>query len=99
MKAKFELKNFMTENREVVISKFEALQNEQFYNGISLKSFMIEIFNSMVRNNVKSEKTATSKLSFLMGQIYVENSRVEGRDMISEKLENKYKGTAFIAMV
>jgi len=99
MKAKFELKNWMTENREVVISKFEALQNEQFYNGISLKSFMVEIFNSMVRNNVKSEKTATSKLSFLMGQIYVENSRVEGRDMISEKLENKYKGTAFIAMV
>ena len=99
MKAKFELKNWMTENRGIVLAKFEALQNEKFYNGISLKNFMTEVFYSMVRNNVKSEKTATSKLAMLMGQIYVDNSRVEGRDIVTERLESQYKGTSFMAMV
>ena len=99
MKAKFELKNWMTENREVVISKFEELQKEKFYSGISLKSFMVEVFNSMVINNVKSEKTASSKLPFLMGAIYFENSKVDGRDVVTERLKEKYKGTAFMSMV
>ena len=99
MKAKFELKTWMTENRGIVLAKFESLQNEKFYNGISLKNFMTEVFYAMVRNNVKSEKIATSKLPFLMSTIYVDNSRVEGRDMVTERLENQYKGTSFMAMV
>jgi len=52
----FELKNWMSENREVVISKYNQLTTEKFFSGIALKNFMIEIFNLMSINNPKSEK-------------------------------------------
>jgi len=86
MKAQFEIKNFLTANRAVVIEKFEALKNDPFYNGCSLSFFMTEIMNRMIMNNVKSEKTATSKLPFLMGNVYCEQKTVESRGFISNKV-------------
>ena len=99
MKAKFEIKNWLSQNREIVISKYEALRAERFFNGISLKDFMQEVLSAMERNNVKSEKRAASMLSFLIGEIYVDNSKVEGRDKVTEYLKEKYQGTAYMAMV
>ncbi len=74
MKAKFELTAWLSQNRESIIAKYEALTKENFFQGQSLKMFMTEILQDMHRNNVKSEKTAASKLPFLMGQVYFDFS-------------------------
>lgn len=67
MKAKFELTAWLSQNRESIIAKYEALTKENFFQGQSLKMFMTEILQDMHRNNVKSEKTAASKLPFFNG--------------------------------
>lgn len=99
MKAKFEITNWLSENREIVISKYEALKAEQFFNGISLKDFMIQILSAMQINNVKSDKRAASMLPFLMGNVYFNNSKVTGNDKVTDALKAKYNGTAYMAMV
>lgn len=96
MKAKFELRNWMSENRNVILAKYEALKTEQFFNGISLKEFMLQVLASMEMNNVRSEKTAASKLPFLMGNVYFENSKLTAK---KDALATKYAGTAYMAMV
>lgn len=94
-----ELKNWMSENREVVIENYNKLTTEQFFNGITLKDFMIQVLNLMVVNNIKSEKRAASMLPFLMSNVYVNNSKIEVVNDIDEKLAAKYKGTAYMALV
>jgi len=76
MKTKFEITNWLGENREIIINKYNDLKNEQFFSGISLKEFMTKILNAMIINNIKSEKTANSKLPFLMGNIYFQQSTI-----------------------
>ena len=72
----FTLTTWLTDNREIVIAKYESLKSEQFFSGISLKEFMVKILKAMEMNNVKSEKTANSKLPFLMGNIYFQQSTI-----------------------
>jgi len=99
MKASFELKAWMTENREIVIEKYNTLTNSEFFNGISMKDFMVQAYNMMVANNIKSEKRASSLLPFVLGQISADNSKVMvGRDRDAE-LASKYKGTATMALI
>ena len=74
MKAKFELTAWLSQNRESIIAKYEALTKEIFFQGQSLKMFMTEILQAMQRNKDKKEKTAASKLPFLMGQVYFDFS-------------------------
>jgi hypothetical protein len=99
MKATFEITKWLSENRETIISNYNNLTKEQFFNGISLKDFMLQVMQAMQMNNVKSEKRASSMLPFLMGNIYFNNSKVEGNDKITEALKAKYEGTAFMALV
>lgn len=99
MKTTFEIKKWLSENRETIIAKYESLKNEQFFNGITLKDFMVQILNAMQMNNVRSDKRATSMLPFLMGNIYFQNTTVTGNDKVTENLKAKYEGTAFMAMV
>ena len=95
----FDLKSWMSENREVVISKYENLKNEKFYNGVPLKTFMTEILNLMTIQNIKSEARAAKMLPILMGNVYFNHSKIDSRDFYTEKLKNKYDGTAYMAMV
>lgn len=74
MKAKFEIKTWLSENRETIISKYESLKKEEFFQGADLKSFMYAVMEAMVMNGVKSEKRAASMLPFLMGNVYFEFS-------------------------
>ena len=74
MKTKFEVTKWLTENREIVLAKYEALTKENFFQGQSLKDFMVAILNAMVMNNVKSEKRAESMLPFFIGNVYFEFS-------------------------
>ena len=99
MKKGFELKAWMTENRDVVISKYEELKSEKFFNGISLKDFMMAVYNMMNINNPRSAKRAGDLLPFLMGNVYFENSKVTGNDKVTDTLKAKYEGTAFMALV
>lgn len=72
----FDLRNYMTENRDQVINKFNELKEEQFYNGITLKEFMNCIYNAMIKNNPKSNKKADSLLPFVVGDVYFNNSKL-----------------------
>jgi hypothetical protein len=80
MKAKFELKTWMSENREIVISEYNKMTSEKFFNGCTLAQFMREVFHLMLMNNVKSERVAVSKLPYLMGNVYFQNTTVHVKD-------------------
>lgn len=97
--ATFTLTNWLSENRETVIAKFNKMTEEKFYNGITLKSFMVEVMKGMEMNNPKSANRAASLLPFVMGQVYVDNSKVVAEDRMTDYLRNKYKGTAYMALV
>ena len=99
MKAQFELTAWLSENREIVIEKHTALTNEKFYNGITLKDFMVQLMKSMQMQNIKSANRAASMLPFLMGNVYCKNSTVDSVDMRQNKLSAKYQGTAYMALV
>jgi len=99
MKATFELTTWLSENREQVISKYNNLTTEKFFNGISLKDFMVQVLKSMQMQNIKSANRAASMLPFLIGNVYFNNSKVTGSDKKTEALKAKYDGTSFMAMV
>lgn len=99
MKNQFEIKSFLSENRETVISKYNDLTRERFFNGITLSQFMVQVMNLMVINNPKSEKRASSLLLSFVGQVIVDNSKIEVVNDLDKKLSEKYQGTAFMALV
>lgn len=98
MTAKFDMRNYLSSRREEVIAKYNKLTGEQFFNGISLKDFMLQVMR-MMEMNAKSEKTADSKFNFVLGQVYVNNSTLSFRSAKDDALRNQYKGTAYMAMV
>ena len=99
MKAKFELKKYMSENRNTVIEIFGKLQDEKFYNGISLKEFMMQVLNLMNINNPKSVKKADSLLTSMCFRVLNSNSEIEVINDLDKKMEQKYQGTAYMSMV
>jgi len=99
MKAKFELRTWLTENRETIVNNYTKLTKEKFFSGISLKDFMIATMNALTMNNVKSEKTATSKLPFLMANVYCANSKVGGSNWIDEKSDKSRMTTGEFQLV
>ena len=99
MKAKFELKTWLSENREVVIEKYNKLTGEEFFNGISLRDFMIQVMKLMTINNPKSEKRAASLLHYIIGDAYVNNSKLKVVNNLDDKMRQKYEGTAYMAMI
>jgi len=99
MKAKFELRTWLTENRETIVNNYTKLTAETYFSGISLKDFMIATMNALTMNNVKSEKTATSKLPFLMANVYCANSKVGGINWIDEKSDKARMTTGEFQLV
>jgi hypothetical protein len=99
MKPKFELKSWMTENREAVIADYNKMATHQFFSGISLKDFMLKIYQLMENNNVKSEKRATSMLPTLTDNVVMSNTKIEVLRNRDTEMANKYKGTAYMALV
>lgn len=99
MKTQFELKSWMTENRETVINNYSQLATEPFFNGITLKEFMIEVMRIMTINNPKSDKRAASLLPYIISNVYASNCEVQVVNDLDEKLAAKYQGTAYMALV
>lgn len=89
MKAKFKIKSFLSENRDVVISKYNELKNEKFFDGINLASFMLNVMNLMIINRYKSEKTALNNLPFILGQVYMNHSTADVINDLDAKFEAK----------
>lgn len=97
--ATFNLKNFLTENRNQVIEKYNLLTKEDTFNGISLRDFMMAVLRNMEANNPKSEKRAASLFSGAINNAYYDAIRVGviiDRDAQSIA---KYEGTAYMAIV
>ena len=76
MKAAYNLQEFMTANREVVIAKHAALEAEQFFSGIGLRDFMAATMRGMQMNAPRSEKQAASLLPNVMGMVYIDNIKI-----------------------
>lgn len=92
--ATFNLQNFLSENREFVIEKYEDLKNESNFSGISLKEFMIRIMKNLSLN-AKNQKTADRFFQGIVYDIYNEEIEIEvvrDRDLA---LKNKYANTVF----
>ena len=95
--AAFNLKNWLGENRELVISKYNDLTNERFYDGVTLKVFMLEVMNLM--SQFKSAKMCANTLPTMIGNVYFEHSRVFAEDKVTDALREKHEGTAYMALV
>ena len=99
MKATFNLKEFLTANKESVLINYEKLTKQEFFNGISLKDFMMQLMNLMQINNPKSEKRAASLLPDLTSMVIVSNSKIQCVNSLDDKMRAKYNGTSYMAMV
>lgn len=75
MKAQFELKSFLTENRETVINVYNETSKNQFFTELSLKDFMMQVYSRMAQQNAKSEKRAASLFPTILGEVAYNNSR------------------------
>jgi predicted transport protein len=99
MKTQFELKTWLSENRNLVIEKYNALTNEPNFNGITLKEFMTKVLVTMGYNKITNEKKALTILTNVMSGIYYKNCDVEVIINRDEMLVAKYENTAYMALV
>ena len=99
MTTKFELRTWLSENRDQVINEYNSLTNDKFFNGISMKDFMVRVMNAMAVNNPKSEKRAASLLPNVMSRISADCSSIEAFDAVTSRLAKRYEGTAGMALV
>ncbi|NML70059.1 hypothetical protein HHL23_09620 [Chryseobacterium sp. RP-3-3] len=94
MATTFNLQNFLSQNREFVIEKYEELKNEPSFSGISLKEFMMRIMRNLSLN-AKSQKTAESKFRSILCNIYEEETEIEVIRDRDQELKSKYQNTVF----
>ena len=99
MATKFEIREFLTANREEVIAKYNKLTQERFFNGISLRDFMLKVLHIMTINRFRSEKSARNGMNSLLDRVYYDNCSISTPNSKDDALKNKYKGTAYMAMV
>ena len=99
MTTKFELRTWLSENRELVIISYNELAQEKFFNSITLKDYMVKVMQVMQINNPRSAKRAADLLPNVMGRIYFNNSTVEAFDAVTERLRKLNEGKASMALV
>ena len=99
MKTTFNLQQALSARREIVIAKYNNLTGERFFDGCTLRQFMIEVMNLCTINRIRSEKRLDSMLATFIDNVYHDHSRIQSRDVVTDALRKKYAGTAFMAMV
>ena len=99
MKNTFTLQNFLSENRNTIIAKHSQISAHKFYNGISLRDFMLQLMGYMQENNPRSDKRAASLLASMLEHTANKNTSIGGSDFRTETLKAKYEGTAYMSMV
>ena len=73
---KFELKTWLSENRNQILDFYNALSENEFFSGVSKKEFGTEVFRAMGFNNVKSEKTAVKTLSHVLYRLESKHTQI-----------------------
>lgn len=99
MKNTFELKSYMTANRESVINKYNEISTSEFFSGIDLRSFMVAVYNNMQANNPRSEKKAAELLISMTNHVANQNTTVQVRRDRDQEARAKYQGTAYMAII
>lgn len=84
MKSKFDLKQALSDRRESVIAKYNALADEKYFDGCTLRNFMLEILNMCVMNNIRSDKRLDNLLPDIMGNIYFNHSKITDAWIVRE---------------
>ena len=85
----FDLKQYLTSRRDIVIEAYGNLRKEKYFNGISLRDFMLQVMNKMGVSTNDLE-TADKALPNIVGLVYVENSQVSGKDVAIDRMIKKY---------
>lgn len=99
MKSNFDIKNFLTANREMVIAKYNDAQSNEFFNGMSLRDFMVKVMNSVSANRPASEKTAARFLEMAVSFAVSEATKIGVVNDLDKAMARKYNGTAYMALV
>jgi len=74
MKAKFEIKSFLTANREQVIAKYNKVALDPHFNpNVTLHNFMGHVLNAMIFNKCASEKRALSVFPHVLGSAFMDS--------------------------
>ena len=74
MKAKFEIKSFLTANREQVIAMYNKVALDPHFNpNVTLHNFMGHVLNAMIFNKCASEKRASYILPTVLGFVFMDS--------------------------
>ena len=76
MATKFNITEFLSENRNQVLEAYELLTKEVWFSGISKKDFGLRVMRNLSLN-AKSEKTASKILSGIISRIVDEECEIE----------------------
>jgi hypothetical protein len=85
MKNTFDLKTWLTGNKETVIAKYNECAAHDYFSGITLRDFMFRILDDMQLNNPKSEKKAASTFTEILSNVYYSNTNVLNSLFIKSK--------------
>jgi len=96
---KFNLIEALSARREQVIKQYNDLREEKFFDGISLRDFMYEVIGGCQCNKIASEKRLDNSLISIVGIVYMRHCNINLVDSRQARLEKKYKGTQFEALI
>jgi len=83
MKNQFNIKEALTAIRENIIAKYNELTSDKFFDGVSLKQFMIEILNIANRNSdrMRSQNSFDKMIMNLVANVMMNHKRIGGNDL------------------
>lgn len=94
--AKFNSIDFLHENRDLVIAKYNEAKNEQFFNGMTLREWMYKVLNLFDKNKISSVSRGKMMLPIFLGQIYVDSISISGNDYMVDKYRNNQQMLALV---
>lgn len=95
----FNLKSFLTENKEQVLYVYADYSTHATFNGTSLKSYMVDVMNNMMLNNPRSEAKAKNLFSQIIYTCAYKITEIQVINDRDAKTSAKYKDTAYMALV
>ena len=94
--AKFNSIDFLYENRDMVIAKYNKAKNEQFFNGMALREWMYKVLDMFDKNKISSVSKGKMMLPIILGQVYVDSTSISGNDYMVDKYRNNQQMLALV---
>ena len=94
--AKFNSIDFLHENRDLVISKYNEAKGEQFFNGMTLREWMYKVLYMFDKNKISSVSRAKVMLPIFLGQVYTDSIIISGNDYMVDKYRNNQQMLALV---